>query len=71
MISTGLQKVDEFLSGGIPYGVIVDIFGANGTGKSGLCYSGLFLVIKHLIHGCYAFINHFLKFFRVVFIFTC
>ena len=27
MISTGLQKLDEFLSGGIPDGVIVDIFG--------------------------------------------
>ncbi|NNL52824.1 MAG: recombinase RecA, partial [Nitrosopumilus sp.] len=25
MISTGLQKLDEFLSGGIPDGVIVDI----------------------------------------------
>jgi len=34
MISTGLQKLDEFLSGGIPDGVIVDIFGGNGTGKN-------------------------------------
>ncbi|MCH8914260.1 MAG: AAA family ATPase [Thaumarchaeota archaeon] len=34
MISTGLQKLDEFLSGGIPNGVIVDIFGGNGTGKT-------------------------------------
>ena len=34
MISTGLQKLDEILSGGIPNGVIVDIFGENGTGKT-------------------------------------
>ena len=36
MISTGLQKLDNFLSGGIPNGVIVDIFGGNGTGKTQL-----------------------------------
>ena len=36
MISTGIQKLDEFLSGGIPNGVIVDIFGGNGTGKTQL-----------------------------------
>ena len=36
MISTGLQKLDEFLSGGIPDGLIVDIFGGNGTGKTQL-----------------------------------
>ena len=34
MISTGLQKLDTFLSGGIPNGVIIDIFGGNGTGKT-------------------------------------
>jgi DNA repair protein RAD51 len=34
MLSTGLQKLDEFLSGGIPNGLIVDIFGGNGTGKT-------------------------------------
>ncbi len=34
MIQTGLQKLDDFLSGGIPDGVIVDIFGENGTGKT-------------------------------------
>ncbi len=34
MIYTGLQKLDDFLSGGIPSGVIVDIFGENGTGKT-------------------------------------
>ena len=36
MISTGLKKIDNFLSGGIPEGVIVDIFGGNGTGKTQL-----------------------------------
>ena len=34
MISTGLQKLDKFLSGGIPDGIIVDIFGGGGTGKT-------------------------------------
>ena len=36
MVLTGLQKLDEFLSGGIPDGVIVDIFGGHGTGKTQL-----------------------------------
>ena len=36
MISTGLKKIDNFLSGGIPNGAIVDIFGGNGTGKTQL-----------------------------------
>ncbi len=36
MISTGLQKLDKFLSGGIHNGVIMDIFGGNGTGKTQL-----------------------------------
>ena len=36
MISTGLKKLDGFLSGGIPEGVIVDIFGGSGTGKTQL-----------------------------------
>jgi len=36
MISTGLYKLDEFLSGGIQSGVIVDIFGGAGTGKTQL-----------------------------------
>ena len=34
MISTGIQKLDELLSGGISPGILVDIFGANGTGKT-------------------------------------
>jgi len=36
ILSTGLHKLDEFLRGGIPAGVIVDIFGGNGTGKTQL-----------------------------------
>jgi DNA repair protein RAD51 len=36
MISTGLKKLDEFLLGGIRDGVITDIYGANGTGKTQL-----------------------------------
>lgn len=36
MISTGLQKLDDFLSGGIPSSVITDIYGENGTGKTQL-----------------------------------
>lgn len=36
MISTGLEKLDKSLSGGIPEGVITDIFGKNGTGKTQL-----------------------------------
>lgn len=36
MIPTGLEKLDKSLSGGIPDGVIVDIFGKNGTGKTQL-----------------------------------
>ena len=36
MISTGLQKLDEILSGGIPSGTITDIYGASGTGKTQL-----------------------------------
>ena len=34
MISTGIQKLDELLSGGISPGILVDIFGANSTGKT-------------------------------------
>jgi DNA repair protein RAD51 len=36
MIKTGLRKIDNFLSGGIPNGLIVDIFGGSGTGKTQL-----------------------------------
>jgi len=36
MISTGLEKLDEFLLGGIHNCVITDIYGGNGTGKTQL-----------------------------------
>lgn len=36
MISTGLENLDEFLLGGIHNGVITDIFGGSGTGKTQL-----------------------------------
>lgn len=47
MISTGLQKLDNFLSGGIPDSVIVDIFGGNGTGKTLLLLQLLINSIKN------------------------
>ena len=34
MISTGIEKLDNFLGGGIKNGIITDIFGPNGTGKT-------------------------------------
>jgi len=34
MISTGLQKLDKILSGGIKPSLIIDIYGASGTGKT-------------------------------------
>jgi len=46
MISTGLQKLDEYLSGGIPSGVLTDIYGANGTGKTQLLWQISINVIK-------------------------
>ncbi len=46
MISTGLQKLDEFLLGGIPSSVITDIYGANGTGKTQLLLQISINVIK-------------------------
>jgi DNA repair protein RAD51 len=36
MISTGIKKIDQFLDGGIKTGIITDIFGATGTGKTQL-----------------------------------
>jgi len=47
MISTGLQKLDKFLSGGIPDGVIVDIFGGGGTGKTLLLFQLMINSIKN------------------------
>ena len=53
MISTGLQKLDDFLSGGIPNGVIVDIFGGNGTGKTQLLLQLSINTIKNGGHVLY------------------
>ena len=36
MISTSIEKLDNFLGGGIKDGIITDIFGSNGTGKTQL-----------------------------------
>lgn len=36
MISTGIKKLDNYLGGGIKGGIITDIFGAAGTGKTQL-----------------------------------
>jgi len=47
MISTGLQKLDKFLSGGIPDSVIVDIFGGGGTGKTLLLFQLMINSIKN------------------------
>ncbi len=47
MISTGLQKLDEFLSGGISDGVITDIYGGSGTGKTQLLFQICINAIKN------------------------
>ena len=47
MISTGLQKLDDFLSGGIPNGVITDIYGGSGTGKTQLLFQICINAIKN------------------------
>ena len=47
MISTGLQKLDKFLSGGIPDGIIVDIFGGRGAGKTLLSFQLMINSIKN------------------------
>lgn len=36
MISSGINEIDEFLDGGLKNGLIIDIFGAAGTGKTQL-----------------------------------
>ncbi|MGI0082620.1 MAG: ATPase domain-containing protein [Nitrosopumilaceae archaeon] len=36
MIATGIQKLDQLLGGGIKNGIITDIFGPSGTGKTQL-----------------------------------
>jgi len=46
-MSTGLQKLDEFLKGGIPSSVITDIYGSNGAGKTQLLFQISINVIKN------------------------
>ncbi len=48
MIETGLPTLDQFLGGGIRNGLITDIFGANGTGKTTLSMQ---ISINSLKHG--------------------
>ena len=38
MISTGLQKLDTCLGGGLKEGLITDIFGQNATGNHNLLF---------------------------------
>ncbi|MBA0907947.1 MAG: recombinase RecA [Nitrosarchaeum sp.] len=47
MISTGLQKLDKFLAGGIPNSVITDIYGASGTGKTQFLFQICINAIKN------------------------
>ena len=48
MISTGINKLDNYLAGGIKGGIITDIFGATGTGKTLLTMQ---ISINSLING--------------------
>ncbi len=34
MVSTGIKKIDQFLDVGNKNGIIIDVFGATGTGKT-------------------------------------
>ena len=46
MISTGLLKLDNFLSGGIPNGIIVDIFGGMELEKLSYYYNYQLIQLK-------------------------
>ncbi len=48
MISTGIKKIDQFLDGGIKNGIITDIFGEAGTGKTQLAMQ---ISINSLLQG--------------------
>ena len=52
MIPTGIKKLDEFLGGGIKNGIITDIFGASGTGKTQLAIQ---ISINSLLQGGHVF----------------
>lgn len=54
LIPTGLEKLDQFLGGGVPNGIITDIFGPPGSGKThfvmqtainGICKDGQVLFL--------------------------
>ena len=47
MIPTGIEKLNKFLLGGIPPGIVVDIFGGNGTGKTQLLLQLLINSVKN------------------------
>ena len=46
MIKTGLDRLDEFLLGGLPGGAITDIYGSPGTGKTQFLFHLSFNVIR-------------------------
>lgn len=48
MISTGIKTLDNYLGGGIKGGIITDIFGASGTGKTQLTMQ---ISINSLLNG--------------------
>lgn len=48
MTPTGIKTLDKVLDGGIRKGLVIDIFGANGTGKTQLCQQ---ISINHLENG--------------------
>lgn len=39
VLPTGCKAIDKLLGGGIHYGMITDIYGESGTGKSQLCFT--------------------------------
>ena len=47
MISTGLKKLDQFLGGGIKEGLITDVYGSSGTGKTQLILQISLNVLKN------------------------
>ncbi|MGB6672423.1 MAG: ATPase domain-containing protein, partial [Candidatus Nitrosopolaris sp.] len=39
VLPTGCKAIDNLLGGGIHYGMVTDIYGESGTGKSQLCFT--------------------------------
>ena len=52
MIPTGIKKLDQFLGGGIKNGIITDVFGASGTGKTQFAIQ---ISINSLLQGGHVF----------------